>query len=87
MRNNIKANRIRYVHRMNIIEIYIFIFLRKDFQYTLSIPVLQSKPVNPERHSHLYPRAASGRQFCVLVQGSSVQVTTGKCKQNPKKTV
>ena len=82
---NIKANRIRNVNRMKIIEIneYIYIYI----PYTSSIPVLQSKPVNPERHSHLYPRAASGRQFCVLLQGSSVQVTTGKCKQNPKKTV
>lgn len=80
---NINANRIRNVNRMKIIEINQYIYI----PYTSSIPVLQSKPVNPERHSHLYPRAASGRQFCVLLQGSSVQVTTGKCKQNPKKTV
>ena len=50
-----------------------------------SIPVLQSKPVIPERHSHLYPRVGSWRQFCVLVQGSSVQFNTAKCQHKVKK--
>ena len=47
--------------------------------------MLQSKPVNPKRHSHLYPRAGSRRQFCVLVQGSSVQFNTAKFQHKVKK--
>lgn len=54
---------------------------------TAYIPVSQSLPVNPVRHSHLYPSLASGMHTDLGPHGLSEQFTTGRFMQRRKYTL